>query len=97
MRINGKTDLSGCIQANDGGCVYGISLRRSEGIYRYTVTVDAQGPSGFFSGSMYLKFTDQTGDVYRLSVFRSDRDTHTVSYNSDKPAIVNIQWSNTFI
>jgi hypothetical protein len=94
VQINNSTDLSGCIKANDGGCVYGISLRRSEGIYQYTVTVDAQGPSGILSGSMYLRFTDQTGDVYLLTIFSSDRKTHTVSYNSDKPAITKIEWSN---
>jgi UDP-2,3-diacylglucosamine pyrophosphatase LpxH len=97
VRINGSTDLSSCIKANNGGCVYGISLNTSSGMYGYTVTVDAQGPSGWLSGSMYLAFTDQTGDVYRLSIFRSDRTTHTVSYNSAKPAIVKIQWNNTSI
>ncbi len=97
VRINGTTDLSNCMKANDGGCVYGISLNTSSGMYGYTVTVDAQGPSGWLSGSMYLAFTDQTGDVYRLSIYRSDRTTHTVSYNSAKPAIVKIAWSNTSI
>jgi hypothetical protein len=61
------------------------------------VNVDAQGPSGFGSGSMYLAFTDQTGDTYKLSIYSSTRSIHTVRYNSEKPAIFKIQWSNTSI
>jgi hypothetical protein len=47
------------------------------------------------SGGMYLLFTDQTNDTYSLSLYSSKRKMHTVSYNSDKPAIWKIQWSNT--
>lgn len=92
--INGKTDLSGCIVGNDGAKVYGVTLTRTSGIYDYVVNVDAQGPSGAFSGSMYLAFTDRSGDTYYLSIFDSKRKGHTVSYNSDNPAIVKIWWCN---
>ncbi len=97
VQLNGNTDLSSCIQANGGACVYGITLTGSPGIYDYVLNVDAQGPSGFGSGSMYLAFTDQTGDTYKLSIYSSTRSTHTVRYNSEKPAIFKIQWSNTSI
>src|SRR6266851_4660680 len=65
VALNGNTDLSPSMVANDGGCVYGITLTGSPGIYDYVVNVDAQGPKGFGSGSMYLAFTDETGDVYK--------------------------------
>jgi UDP-2,3-diacylglucosamine pyrophosphatase LpxH len=97
--LNGSTVLNDCIQANDGGCVYGITLSGGifEGIYRYRLSIDGQGPSGLFSGSMYLAFTDRTGDVYRKSFFSSDRHVLTLDYNSRNPTIVRIQWSNTEI
>ena len=44
---------------------------------------------------MYLHFTDETGDRYALSIYSSSRSVHTVRYNSQKPAIVKIEWSNT--
>jgi hypothetical protein len=92
--INGNTDLSTCMVANDGGRVYGITLTGSPGIYDYVVNVDAQGPSGFGSGSMYLAFTDETNDTYYLYIYSSSRSVHTVRYNSQKPAIKKIWWSN---
>ena len=60
----------------------------------YVVNVDAQGPSGFGSGSIYLAFTDQSGDTYYLSIYSSTRSVHTVRYNSEKPSITNIYWSD---
>ncbi|MGO8902982.1 MAG: hypothetical protein ACLQU5_32265 [Isosphaeraceae bacterium] len=95
VRINGNSDLSTCIQANDGGCVYGITLTGSPGFYDYVLNVDAQGPSGAFSGQMYLSFTDESGDTYCLAIYSSTRSVHTVRYKSKKPAIIKIKWSNT--
>jgi hypothetical protein len=95
VQLNGNTNLSDCIKANDRACVYGITLTGSPGIYDYVINVDAQGPSGFGSGSMYLYFTDETGDRYSLSIYSSTRATHTVRYNSKKPSIFKIEWSNT--
>jgi hypothetical protein len=92
--LNGNTDLSTCMVANDGARVYGITLTGSPGIYDYVVNVDAQGPSGFGSGSMYLAFTDESGDTYHLSIYSSTRSVHTVRYNSKQPAIKKIWWSN---
>jgi len=94
MEINGNTDLSTCVIANDDAKVYGIKLTGSPGIYDYVVNVDAVGPSGFGSGSMYLAFTDETGDKYHLSIYSSTRSVHTVRYNSKKPAIVKVEWNN---
>lgn len=95
VAFNGNTELSGVIRFNDKGCVHGIRLARSaSSAYSYTLYVDAEGPHGAFSGSGYLHFVDETGDTYALSIFRSKRMTHTVSYNSSKPAIVRIVWNN---
>lgn len=97
--LNGKTDLSSCMVANDHGAVFGIRLDKisednvSE-IYEYQLSVDAQGPKGIFSGSMYLYFTDQSGDRYLLTVFDHDRKRHTLQYNSSAPAIMKIEWNN---
>lgn len=94
--LAGHSDMSECIIANDGGKVYSIQLTNpaSNVTYDYTIQVDAQGPSGFGSGNMYLGFTDQTGDCYELKVWSSSREQHEVSYNSDKPDIVKIEWNN---
>jgi hypothetical protein len=94
VKLNGNADLSSCVVANNGGRVYGITLTGSPGIYDYVVNVDAQGPSGFGSGSMYLAFKDETGDVYYLSIYSSHRSVHTVRYNSEHAAIVAFKWSN---
>jgi hypothetical protein len=93
VSINGNTDLSSCIIGNSEGKVYGIRLVSNAGIYSYQVQVDAQGPSGIFSGSINLAFTDQTGDTYKLAITSSRREQHTVSYNSDRPSIVKITWA----
>ena len=92
--VNGNTDLSTCLVGNDNARVYGITLTGSPGIYDYVVNVDAQGPSGFGSGSLHLAFTDETGDTYYLSIYSSHRSVHTVRYNSKHPAIKTISWSD---
>lgn len=91
--VDGQEDLSKIITFNDGGCVYGITLTGSPGMYDYVVNVDAQGPKGAFSGGGHLRFTDETGDVYKLYIYSSHRSTHTVRYNSEKPSIVKVEWS----
>ena len=83
--------------ANNNGAVFSIELKKTTGIYQYQLNVDAQGPEGLFSGSMYLYFTDQSGDRYLLTVFRHARDTHTLDYNSSAPAITQIEWNNNSI
>jgi UDP-2,3-diacylglucosamine pyrophosphatase LpxH len=95
--LNGSADLSRCMIANDNGAVFGIQLQKVEGLYQYQINVDAQGPKGLFSGSMYLYFTDQSGDRYLLTVLDSNRKIHTLQYNSQAPAIMKIEWSNTYI
>jgi len=95
--LNGKSDLSSCMVANDNGAVFGIRLDKVSGIYEYQLSVDAQGPKGLASGSMYLYFTDQSGDRYLLTVFDHTRKTHTLRYNSQAPAIMKIEWNNKAI
>ena len=91
--VNGNSPQA-CVVANDGGTVYAIELQTVAGIYDYQVRVEAKGPKGIGSGSMYLAFEDQTGDIYYLSIYSSTREWHEVSYNSSKPALVKIFWSN---
>jgi hypothetical protein len=91
--VNGSSPQN-CVIANDDAKVFGIQLLSNAGFYKWQVRVDAQGPSGPFSGSMYLAFRDQTNDVYYLSIYASRRESHTVSFNSDQPNIVAIYWSD---
>lgn len=91
--VNGGSPEQSII-ANDDAKVFAIALQKIAGIYDYQVRVEAQGPSGAFSGSMYQAFEDESGDIYYLSIYSSKRQWHTVSYNSDKPNIVAIYWSD---
>ncbi|MEI6103022.1 MAG: metallophosphoesterase [Methanothrix sp.] len=95
--LNGKSDLSSCMIANDNGAVFGIRLDKGSGIYEYQLSVDAQGPKGAGSGYMYLYFTDESGDRYLLKIFVHTRKTHTLKYNSKAPAIMMIEWNNKAI
>ncbi len=94
VKINGNLDLSTCVVGNDDAKIYGIRLRGSTGTYDYEVEVDGEGPHGAFTGSFYTAFKDQTGDIYHLKLTSSSRATHTVRYNSEKPAIVEFKWSD---
>lgn len=94
VSVNGNVDLSTCLVGNGEARVYSITLTGSPGIYDYSVNVDAQGPRGFGSGSLYMAFTDQSGDTYYLQIYSSHRSVHVVKYNSQRPAIVAIYWSD---
>jgi hypothetical protein len=91
--VNGNSPQN-CVVANDDAKVFQIQLINNAGFYDYQVRVEAQGPKGAFSGSMYLAFKDQTNDVYYLSIYSSKKEWHTVSYNSSSPNIVAIYWSD---
>jgi hypothetical protein len=89
--VNGSSP-GNCIIANDGAKVFAIELVSVPGPYDYQVRVDAQGPSGPFSGFMYLAFKDMTDDVYYLKVWSKNREWHIVDFNSKAPAIQTIYW-----
>jgi hypothetical protein len=91
--VNGNSPQN-CVVANDGAAVFEIDLINNAGPYDYQIRIDAQGPSGPFSGSMHLAFKDATGDVYYIYIYSSRREWHTISYNSDNPALTNIYWSD---
>jgi hypothetical protein len=95
LAINGNTDLSSCIVGKSGARVYNISVQRlARGIYSYRILVDAQGPAGIGSGSLYLKFMDESRDDYDLRISSSTRKLHFVRYNSEMPALVSVNWSD---
>ncbi len=88
------TDLQDFMKFNNGGCVFEIRvLKQESSMFQWIIWVDAQGPS-LFGGSGHLTFTDASGAKYRLSIFRSARCSHTLRYNSEKPVICKIEWSN---
>lgn len=95
VEINGSVDLSTCIVGNSEARVFSITLQKQAGFFSYVLDVVAQGPSGVFSGWLYLYFTDQTGDTYSLGIFSSTKQQHTVAYNSDQPGIVKIEWRDS--
>ncbi|MCW6036094.1 hypothetical protein K4A83_07390 [Spirulina subsalsa FACHB-351] len=94
VTLKGHDNLTECIVANNDAKVYSIQVVDSASSpFTRTIQVDAQGPAAWYGGSMYLGFTDDTGDCYTLSIFRRDRKQHEVSYMSDSP-IKKIEWGN---
>ena len=91
VEIDGLEDLSECIRFHDGGCVFGIEMQRCTFIYDYTILVEARGPIGLKRAGM-LYFTDAAGDRYSLGIASSARYFHRVSFFSDNPTIVKIEW-----
>lgn len=91
--VNGGP-VSNCVIGNNGAVVYNIWVTQTTGIYKYQICVDGQGPKGAGTGYFHLAFTDETGDTYYLKLFSSDREQHTVDYNSSSPNIVTIWWCN---
>lgn len=53
--------------------------------------------NGTESLSDYIRFNDESGDSYPLTVWKSIRAVHKVCYNSDAPALIRINWSNKYI
>lgn len=94
LSINGNPNLLNCVVTYDYGMVEEIKLYVDNApIYKYTIKVFGMGPRGVGSGSLLLKFFDESGDTYQLRL-RSSRFTfHFVRYNSDKPNIVRLEWS----
>jgi len=94
LAINGNTDLSGCVVGNYGGCVYQIYTSKLSTLYHYEIWVEAQGPSGTGSGSIWLTFGDQSGDHYTLRIFSSTKQWHYVRYNSSNPGLTSLNWND---
>lgn len=97
VEINGTTDLSKIIVGNSEACAYSIKMEITSAYYDFVVEVDSQGPKGIFAGNMYLWFVDETDDTYMLSIVRSDRDRHVVRFDSDRPGIKEIRWSDSLL
>lgn len=95
VEINGSTDLNKVIVGNSGACVYTIKMDITSAYYDFIVEVDGQGPKGLFEGTLYLRFVDETDDTYLLSIFRSDLARHSVRFDSDRPGIKEIHWSDS--
>ncbi len=56
--------------------------------------MEAQGPSGAGSGSIWLTFGDESGDHYQLRIYSSTKKWHYLRYNSDKPGITSLNWND---
>jgi len=95
IAVNNNTDLSGCVQFNDKGCVYGMTFIKAEnGIYSLEVVVDAQGPSGTGSGYGHLKFVDDAGTTAKLKIWDSSRGNHTCQWQSNGSKLVSFYWTD---
>ena len=96
LAINGNTNLSSCIVGPDGAHVDSIEVVPiANPIYSYQIQVVGRAPSGVGSGSLYMFFTDETGETYKLWIWRGKTEQHTVDYNSSKPNIMSIRWSDS--
>lgn len=95
LAINGNTDLSGCVVGNYGACVYQVYTSQSSTAFGYEIWVQAQGPSGVGSGSIWLTFVDQSGDPYGLRIFDSTKKWHFVRYSSKKPGLTSMNWNDS--
>ena len=91
--VNGRP-ISECVIGHDQAIIYGVGLSKTAGSNEYQVVVDASGPRGYFSGPMWLAFTDEGGNTYSMAIYSSTRSQHTVRFTSDKPNIVKIWWSD---
>jgi|SRR6188768_1521113 len=88
--VNGNP-VSNCVIANGDAKIFNITLTQTMGAYAYQVLVDGQGPSGL-GGYIHLAFTDESGDTYYLKIYSSNREQHTVDFNSSAPNIKTIWW-----
>ncbi|MFC6878717.1 eCIS core domain-containing protein [Actinomadura yumaensis] len=95
VTIDGSSDLSGAIKGRSDACVYTIMMITIPDLrYDYQVRVDAKGPRGLNSGSLYLTFVDESGTQHKLRVWDSKRAWHTVSFRGPQPGIKEIRWSD---
>ena len=92
--LNGKSDLSSCMVANDNGAILEFVLTKCQEHMSTNSALTPKGQKASSSGSMYLYFTDHSGDRYLLTVFDHTRKTYTLKYNSLVPAIMKIEWNN---
>lgn len=95
-KVNGGP-IENCVQGNNSAKVFNILLERNAGLKDYVLSIDAQGPSGIGSGSLYLAFKDRDSpkaDVYYITITSSTRKKHTLTYSSEDPTITDIFWSN---
>jgi hypothetical protein len=75
--------------------VYSIGLDRSfwPGA-EYALSIEGQGPSGAFSGSMFIYIEDEGGYTEPKSFWSSQRHTITMDYSGKKAGIKRISWSD---
>ena len=92
LAINGATNLQSTIVGEGDAFASTIYIINKPAIshYRYSVYVQARGPSIFRYFRLY--FTDETGDTYKLKIWKDDLRWHFVNYNSDAPGIIAVNW-----
>lgn len=100
ISINLNTDLSQCIVGPKDAKVYSIHVATTAMSDPFEVhlnlTVNAQGPSGAFSGGLELEFTDFSRDTYSLNITDSNRKDHTLWFNTRGPGITKITWRHVW-
>ena len=100
MVIDGSPDLSKWIVGHGDSCVFSIEMGwppQWAGEY-FLINVEAQGPAGFFAGSLGLVFGSRKqpsedqylkegpsafGEIWKYDVFDSTKKQHSTSFRSD--------------
>ncbi|MGZ5542683.1 MAG: hypothetical protein ACXWE3_13255 [Methylobacter sp.] len=89
--VNDNTNLSSSIVFGNGGYVASIYLWNTLGD-TYELQIVATGPTGW-DNSGHLSFTDAGGSSYSIGIYNAIPETHILTYTSENPNIVTINWS----
>jgi hypothetical protein len=95
VKLNGNPDLSDCTKMNYGACISDIVLEaRNPQTKMSKLTIDKHNPTDP-KGEIYFGFTDETPITYWFLMYSKDIDASVINYDSDKPVIHKILWSDT--
>lgn len=94
LAINGNGNLSSCIcGASSDAAVYQVWVAKNPpgSLYTYCIYINAKGPTGLGT-NLWLVFTDETQDQYKIKIHDSSLKQHTLQYNSTGPGITQLNW-----
>jgi hypothetical protein len=108
VAIDGSLDLSPWIVGHGGACVFSIEMMYQSKVGgNYVINIVAQGPAGFFSGSLGLTFSTRTeptleqfqsegdsalGEFWNYDIYSSTKKQHSKPFHTDRPSIETIRW-----